>query len=168
VTCGCKPHYGHWLLGSRGIELQLQTTSLDAGTGIERSKQGLHTSQAQQLLATHPTKSRFPVVMTQGSSRVLIVPLIIVNDRACASFLHEQNCLVFVLGCVYNVILMRDSKHLLAVETHLNKGLISLWKPEPIYFLILPHEIGPLDPERRPLRGMTFDPDHSVVSNVNP
>src|SRR5215471_1647286 len=76
--------------------------------------------------------------------------------------------LSFVLGCIYDVVLIRNSQNLLAVEPHPNKRLILLRKPEPINFLILPHEVGRLDPEGRPSGRMTLDPDHVVVVNVNP
>src|SRR5262245_41237501 len=97
--------------------------------------------------------------MTQRSARVLIIPLIIVNDRPRASFLHQRPYLVFVLAGVYNILFMVDGKDLFTVKTDLNKGLIFLWEPEPINFLVLPHEIGPLNPERQSPRGMTFDSD---------
>ena len=61
---------------------------------------------------------------------------------------------------------MRDGQNLFAIEADLDMRLILLGKPEPIDLLILPHEVGTLDPERQLLRWMPFDSDHSVVVNI--
>jgi hypothetical protein len=44
----------------------------------------------------------------------------------------------------------------------------ALLNPESADLLILPHEVSSFYPERKPLLGMTFDPDNDMLLNVNP
>jgi hypothetical protein len=48
---------------------------------------------------------------------------------------------------VHGVILVVDRQNLLAIESYLDKRLVSLWKPESVDLLVLPHEVSSFDPE---------------------
>src|SRR5208283_4280215 len=93
--------------------------------------------------------------------------LIAANHGSCMSLLRRQRYL-FVLGAIYDVILVVDGQDLLAVQPNLHKRLVSLRQPESTNLLVLPHEVGSLDPEGKLPGGMAFDPDHRVVVNINP
>jgi hypothetical protein len=62
--------------------------------------------------------------------------------------------LILVDHRVHDVILVVDSQNVLAIESYLDKGLVSFWKPESADLLVLPHEVGSFYPERKFLRGM--------------
>src|SRR5262249_3289854 len=74
----------------------------------------------------------------------------------------------FVLNSIDDIIFVRDGKYFLSIEPDLDEGLVLLWKPETIDFLILPRKIGPLNPERQFLGGISLDPTHGVVVCDNP
>ena len=74
-----------------------------------------------------------------------------------------------LVGCtVHGVVLVVDRQNILAMESYLDKRLVSLWKPKFVNLLVLPHEVGSLYPERELLRRVTFDSDNGIVLNVNP
>jgi len=48
---------------------------------------------------------------------------------------------------VHGVIAVVDRQNLLAIESYLDKRLVSLWKPESVDLLVLPHEVSSFYPE---------------------
>src|SRR5258708_32468385 len=82
--------------------------------------------------------------------------------------LLNRDLFLLVLSGVDEIIMVVDGQNFLSIHADLHNGLVSLRKPETADLLILTHEVGALDPERGPLRGMSFDTNHSVVVNINP
>src|ERR1700756_4103933 len=69
---------------------------------------------------------------------------------------------------IHAVVMVIDRESLLAIQANLDKRHIPLWKPETADLLVLTHKIGSVDPERKLLCGMSFDPDNRIVIDVNP
>src|ERR1700758_4744635 len=65
-----------------------------------------------------------------------------------------NDCLrLFARTCIHDVVPVIDGENLLPIQPYFYQGLVLLWKPEPINFLVLPYEVGALNPERQFLRG---------------
>src|SRR5262245_50094047 len=106
--------------------------------------------------------------MPQCSARTLFHVLIIVNDGASTSFLDRMLPFYLVLRRVYYILLVCDCQNFFPVKPYLHKRPVRFRKPEAIYLLILPHKVGPLDPERWSFCRMPLDPNHSIIANINP
>jgi len=75
---------------------------------------------------------------------------------------------ILALICIHDIVPVIDAQNLLPIEPYLNQCLVLLRKPESINFLVLPHEVGPLDPEGEFFRGMALYPYDGVVLYVDP
>jgi hypothetical protein len=69
---------------------------------------------------------------------------------------------------IHTVVVVINGQNLLAIKSNVDECQISLWKPETTDLLVLTHKVCPLNPERKLLRGMAFNPDDRIVFSVNP
>src|SRR5271165_7019001 len=101
-----------------------------------------------------------PAARTLSSNDAVRTALVVAH-HLCHS-LGGSCRLTLVLGPVHNVISMVDRQNLLAIEPDLEERLIFLGQPEFADLLVLPHKVRALNPERKLLRGMPFDPDNGI------
>lgn len=97
---------------------------------IESSKN----RSGQQALWSHATTASPPARKIYGPKR----------GSQTANILDG---VILVDHRVHGVILVVDRQNFLAIESYLDKRLVSLWKPESVDLLVLPHEVSSFDPE---------------------
>jgi len=61
-----------------------------------------------------------------------------------------------------------DGQNFLAIKSNVDKSHISFRKPEIADLLVLAHKVCSLNPERKLLRGLAFNPDNRIIFSVNP
>jgi hypothetical protein len=69
---------------------------------------------------------------------------------------------------IHAVVVVINGQNLLAIKSNVDECQISLWQPETTDLLVLTHKVCALNPERKLLRGMAFNPDDRIVFRVNP
>src|SRR5579863_1955338 len=89
------------------------------------------------------------------------------RSQSDGGFWNDCPC-VLALTCIHDIVLVIDGQNLRPIESHLNQCLVLLRKPESVNFLVLSHEVGPLDPEREFFRGMALNPYNGVFLYVDP
>src|SRR2546422_1635251 len=67
-----------------------------------------------------------------------------------------------------HIVSMIDCQDLFPVQPYLNKREVFGRQPEFTDLLIFPHEVSPLDPERKRLGRVSGDPDNRVILSVDP